>query len=105
MCLQLEFTTPSTKTPPTICGHNIGQHMYVDSSVRLTNTNPSMQFTFTGEINLWCTFNINLSKILPLIVTGRFELIRFYVESFTLLHKVVYNTLQVRCFNCLNSCL
>ena len=45
---QVETTTPSSKDPPTICGYNVGQHMYLDGSVGLSTTNPTMKFTFTG---------------------------------------------------------
>ena len=33
---RLEFTTPSSLAPPTICGYNTGQHMYLDASYQLT---------------------------------------------------------------------
>ena len=33
---KLEFTTPSSTSPPTICGYNTGQHMYLDASYQLT---------------------------------------------------------------------
>jgi len=44
----LTFTTPSSKDPPKVCGYMNGQHMYLDASVRIADTNPSMEFTFTG---------------------------------------------------------
>ena len=41
------FTTPSSNPPPTICGYNNGQHMYMDASVGL-DSNPAMVITTTG---------------------------------------------------------
>jgi len=41
------FTTPSSKAPPTICGYNTGQHMYMDASYQL-QVSPVMTFTTTG---------------------------------------------------------
>ena len=32
---QLVFTTPSSRAPPTICGYNTGQHLYLDASYNL----------------------------------------------------------------------
>ena len=42
------FTTPTSKAPPTICGYNTGQHMYLDSSYGLAETSPTMVITTTG---------------------------------------------------------
>ena len=33
---RLELSTPSSVAPPTICGYNTGQHMYLDASYQLT---------------------------------------------------------------------
>merc|ERR1712050_96462 len=44
---KLEFTTPSSNAPPTICGYNTGQHLYMDASYQL-QVSPSMKFTTTG---------------------------------------------------------
>jgi len=48
---KLEFTTPTAKAPPTICGYNTGQHMYLDASEGLSGTNPAMSITTTGTTN------------------------------------------------------
>ena len=45
---KLEFTTPSSNAPPTICGYNTGQHLYMDASYQL-QVSPSMKFTTTGK--------------------------------------------------------
>ena len=45
---KLEFSTPSSTSPPSICGYNTGQHMYLDASYQLTDTNPSLMFTTSG---------------------------------------------------------
>ena len=47
----MEFTTPTAKSPPLICGYNTGQHMYLDASEGLTGTNPAFQITTTGTTN------------------------------------------------------
>ena len=47
----MQFTTPSAKAPPTICGYNTGQHMYLDASEGLSGTNPAMTITTTGTTN------------------------------------------------------
>ena len=44
---KLEFTTPSSNAPPTICGYNTGQHLYMDASYQL-QVSPTMKFTTTG---------------------------------------------------------
>ena len=45
----LAFTTPSSKAPPTVCGYNTGQHMYMDASYQL-QVSPVMTLTTTGNI-------------------------------------------------------
>ena len=32
-----------------MCGHNSGQHLYMDASTGLADTNPALQFTLTGS--------------------------------------------------------
>ena len=44
----MTFTTPSSYTPPTICGYNTGQHIYLDSTRESLTSNPSMTLTFDG---------------------------------------------------------
>ena len=43
----MSFTTPSSNAPPTICGYNTGQHLYMDASAGL-DSNPVMVITTTG---------------------------------------------------------
>ena len=45
----MEFTTSSSKDPPEICGYNNGQHLYMDASKGLPDSNPVMKMTFTGK--------------------------------------------------------
>ena len=35
LMLQLEFITPAARSPPTICGYNTGQHLYLDAGYNL----------------------------------------------------------------------
>ena len=44
----MAFTTPSSNAPPTICGYNTGQHLYMDASVGL-DSSPAMVITTTGN--------------------------------------------------------
>ena len=43
----MTFTTPSSNAPPTLCGYNNGQHLYMDASVGL-GSNPAMVITTSG---------------------------------------------------------
>jgi hypothetical protein len=43
----MTFTTPSSIPPPTICGYNDGQHLYLDASAGL-DSNPAMVITTSG---------------------------------------------------------
>ena len=45
---QLVFTTPVSKAPPTICGYNTGQHLYMDATAGLDESS-KMVLTTTGK--------------------------------------------------------
>jgi len=47
---KIVFTTPYSRPPPTICGYNTGQHMFLDASYGLAETNPTMVITTTGRV-------------------------------------------------------
>ena len=59
--VKMTFTTPSSYTPPTICGYNTGQHIYLDSSRSSLSTNPVMELAFSGKIKNQLNIDILLS--------------------------------------------
>ena len=45
----MTFTTPSSKPPPTLCGYNSGQHIYLDPDRSSLVSNPTMTLKFDGK--------------------------------------------------------
>lgn len=45
-----------------ICGYNTGQHMYVDASYGLSETNPAMTITTTGQFQARLAISISQFK-------------------------------------------
>ena len=46
----MTFTNPSGAYPPTICGYNTGQHIYIDNFSSSLTSNPTMTLSFTGKM-------------------------------------------------------
>ena len=59
--LQLSITVPSQNNPPTICGYNTGQHIYLEGSP--TNSAPVVAFTITGQSSFERSWQIRVDQI------------------------------------------
>lgn len=57
-----KVTTTSGITPPTICGVNTGQHMYIDAGNQASDT-ATLAFTFGATVNAARNWEIKVSQI------------------------------------------
>ena len=57
----LTVGVPGGQAPPTICGYNTGQHIYLEGSP--TNSAPVVAFTITGQSSFERSWQIRVDQI------------------------------------------